>query len=91
MTPRQVYLEAARMLAEEESNFSCFAIREVEGGRYFSPHPFTEKYQEVFFPQGDSLDFCDAVELFGGVKTPKARNLRVLMTTLMAVSWRDFE
>ena len=89
-TIRQVYLEAARMLAEGESDFSCFAIEEAGGKPALSLFQLSVNYQMTFFPEGTSISFCDAVEDFAKDNTKKAINLRVLMTTLMATCWRDF-
>ncbi len=88
--PRQVYLEAARMLGEGESKFSCFAVEEAGGRSDPSLLQLLVNYQMTFFPEGNSISFCDAVEDFAGDGTKKATNLRVLMTTLMAVCWKDF-
>lgn len=89
-TPTQVYLKAARMLAERESDFSCFAVEGAGGRSNLSLFQLSLNYQMTFFPEGDSISFCDAVEDFAKADDEKANNLRVLMTTLMAACWKDF-
>jgi len=94
MTPRQVYLEAARRIAEQEygnaENWSCCIIGYVEGkGLNSIESPLAQRYVEVFFPEGGSYSFAHEVG-----KIPEKRgqrdNVRVLMLTLMAACWRDF-
>ncbi|KKK73443.1 hypothetical protein LCGC14_2893760 [marine sediment metagenome] len=89
-TPQQVYLEAARMLAEGESEFSCFAVEEAGGASDLFLFQLSVNYLTTFSSGGNSISFCDAIEDFAEGDEEKANNLRVLMTTLMAVCWKDF-
>ena len=94
MTPKQVYLEAARSIAEGEypgENFSCCIIGYEEGLGFGSvDSPLAQCYIRVFSPESDSYGFAHKV---GDIPSEggKRRNLRVLMLTLMAVCWRDFK
>jgi len=90
-TPRQIYLEVARMIAEEEylgEPWSCCFIGNVEDLGFNSlDSPLAQRYCEVFNPEGDSYNFAVQVE-----RIPEKRrdNFRVLMLTLMAACWKDF-
>ena len=86
-TPTQVYLKAARLLAEGKQRWSCHAISDTETGYGW---PLTMNYQDVFFPGSNSIKFAEEVEEFAGAFTEEVRNFRVLMTTLMAACWKDF-
>lgn len=94
MTPKQVYLESARRIADGEysgENWSCCIIGYVEGlGHNSVESPLAQRYGRVFHPEGSSYDFshevCKVTDRGG-----KRDNLRVLMLSLMAVCWRNFQ
>ncbi|KKK90887.1 hypothetical protein LCGC14_2718520, partial [marine sediment metagenome] len=71
--------------------WSCCIVEYVERQGFDSlKSSLAQRYQKVFFPEGDSFDFAHEVG-----KTPATNgerdNLRVLMLCLMAVCWRDFQ
>ena len=87
-TPTQVYLKAAWLVAKGKRRFSCHAIADVETDYGW---PLTKSYQDVFFPGGDSMAFAEEVEKFAGAFTAEVGDFRVLMLTLMAACWKDFQ
>ncbi len=89
MTKRQLYLEASRRLAEGEQDYSCNAIGSLT--RNYSSQ-LTRQIQEV-------KEYCEVFNtghfydefVYKVVSSKNSRNLRVMMTSLMAVCWRDFQ
>jgi len=79
MTPKQVYLEAGRSLAEGEVKWSCHAVKKVGIEENYSRR-FTllQKYQNTFFPEGDDLLFANAVDEFAVGSALRARNLGII-------------
>jgi len=93
-TPRQIYLEAARLVAEGKFLYSCHAVQSAndntEGIWEICSHdPFVVKYSKVFSPTGSYHGFAESLEEIHD--DAEEQNVRVLMTSLMAVCWRDFE
>ena len=89
MTKKEVYLEASRKLAEGEQTYSCVAISRLlpEWWAISTEHtPEVKAYCEVF---NTNLPYSDFPRRINGDKNP--RNLRVMMTSLMAVCWKDFQ
>ena len=89
MTKTEIYLEASRRLAEYEEDYSCIAIGMLNPNWcliWTKEDPLVKAYCAVFNPDRP-------YEVFDGYvnddKDP--RNLRVMMTSLMAVCWQDFQ
>jgi len=91
-TIRQIYLEAARSIAEGEHLYSCHAVHDASNSPVWTPtykNPDIVKYCKVFSPTGSYYEFARFLEEIHD--DDEERNIRVLMLTLMAVCWRDFE
>ena len=89
MTRTEIYLEASRQLAEGEQDYSCIAINRVNHDWYMiftRLDPVVKAYCGVFNPDHEYDEFPRIV---GSDEDP--RNLRVMMTSLMAVCWEDFQ
>ena len=95
MTKTELYLEASRQLAEYEETYSCLAISRLVP-KWCLPltesTPEVKAYCEVFNTDVEGialLAYCDFPDRINGNEDP--RNLRVMMTSLMAVCWKDFQ
>lgn len=93
MTPRQIYLEAARRVAEDECEYSCHAITYAfgVGPSCSESDPMVQDYVRVFSPNGEYMGFAGAVQCACEFDTERIVNMRVMMLTLMAVSYKDIK
>ena len=94
MTPKALYLEAARKIAEGEEKYSCYAIMSGTTHGFYSPPWEIEnikKYCEIFGPGGGYYGFVSEIINATNNDPKKMTNLRVLLLTLMAACWKDFE
>jgi len=87
-----IYLEASRMIAEDECTYSCLAI--CHASLPDLPNPYYESlavqaYTNVFSEHG--LINWDKRLASLGLTKQELVNLRVMMTSLMAVCWKDFQ
>ena len=94
MNNTEIYLEASRRLAEGEDDYACNAIWRVaksNGDNSIAPQETMEVIQYCsVFNDGDYWGFSGLVNR-AGTTPAAARNLRVMMTSLMAVCWQDFK
>jgi len=89
MNKTERYLEAARRLAEDEEEYSCVAIGHLVysyGSTSLDQIPEVKAYCAVFNANSDFDLFADYV-----INDKDPKNLRVMMTCLMAVCWQDFK
>ena len=92
MTKKELYLEASRRLAEDEETYSCNSIAHLSpdyrqhANSSIASTPEVEAYCSVF---DENNYFYGFVKLVGADEDSK--NLRVMMTSLMAVCWQDFQ
>ena len=89
MNKTELYLEASRQLAEGEQDYSCIAINRLNHKWFtiLTRHDLEVKaYCDVFNHDLDYAEFCERV-----ASDENPRNLRVMMTSLMAVCWEDFQ
>ena len=89
MTKTELYLEASRQLAEGEQTYSCLAISRLTPDWILTlthETPEVKAYCDVFNHDLDYAEFCERV-----ASDENPRNLRVMMTSLMAVCWEDFQ
>ena len=84
----KIYLEAARMIAENEEDFSCCAISIITTGSVDGFSREVEFYAKIFSPTGWCNGFLTYIDIESQVDPD---NLRVLMLCLMAVAWRDLK
>ena len=87
-----IYLEASRMIAEDECTYSCLAI--CHANLQDLPHPYhdsldVQAYANVFSEHG--IKGWDKRLASLGLTKQELVNLRVMMTSLMAVCWKDFQ
>ncbi|KKL24126.1 hypothetical protein LCGC14_2418490 [marine sediment metagenome] len=89
MTKTELYLEASRQLAEGEQTYSCLAISRLTPDWILTlthETPEVKAYCEVFNTDILFRDFTFHVD-----QDEDPRNLRVMMTSLMAYCWEDFQ
>lgn len=88
MNKTEIYLEAARRVAEKEEWYSCHAVGRAETAPRdnYTSTPAVKAYQKVFAPGLGEVQFLQKITADSG-----SENFRVLMLCLMAVCWKDFD
>ena len=91
LSPKQVYLRAARRVDASRYQFSCSAITyTIRVGDDRVDEDLSEAYNRVFNPSSNrdpvgGYEWANRIE-----REPKPKELRVLMLCLMAECWKDF-
>ncbi len=91
MTKRQRYLYAYKQIATGKERFSCHAVGRLNPRQTAKDTLEVRAYQAVFCPEGDDMDFLFKIQRVTCKNTQESINLRVLMLSLMAVCYKDFE
>ena len=89
MNKRQLYLEASRQLAQDEERYSCIAIGRLTSSYITTLTEYIDEVKAYCSVFDDNEQFRSFVNLVENSEDPQ--NLRVIMTSLMAVCWQDFQ